>query len=701
MDASTERVPRKVPYALTCVGLSLALSLTLTPATLPAFAQDGAADEQAASGALPLSVRGADALSVGGSSFDVATVVGLGAATLYADVSVDGTVRQHDLSYTFDNPDDQAGVVTLNAKAGYVASHSGALSLDFYTAPVADRASGDAPVLSAKVYAVAMMVDGQPAGSVEDSLVGIRTAAAGDETQPFAAPRLVVRGGNTYRLEGTGNAVPTLQDGVLYVNYQQVQQQGAEASITYVDEDGQVLLRDSLGALAENESQTVAVRQTVEAGGRVYVPVVKMPTVTLSAAQPEVIIHCLARREASADTQAVDISYVSTDGTALMRDRVDVGAGGYHYAPPTIFSQARSGSIERYVLTGGHDNRGNVYTRDEAAELSLTLSGAPQITLEYEPVAVQLDYAVSIALVSPAENGGVSVNTVERRTAQVSEGAPATVSLPDTYESDGETYTRASDEDSLTYSWEDFTAGRVPSDTVYYVRSDVKAPAAYDVEVRYVDVASGEQIGGETLSCTPDGEPLQIAGPASVEANGETYTRLTGQDAAIVHRFYAPYRTYTIYYARPGQALAGDVTVTRTVIEDGGTRSYVIDSSGNVSPDGGSLIAGAPYTTLTTPSGAGASSEAAGEQSSADNQSQVTAPDGEGAYEERIDDEGTPLAQDAGESQQPGWAEALSAWWPAVLAAVAAACAACIAFFARGRKRRAQEDSGSDEVKGA
>ena len=255
MDASIGRMaPRRVPYALACFGLSLALSVSLSPAMSPAYAQDAAADEQAASGEMPLSVRGIDALSVGGSSFDVATVVGLGASTLYADVSVDGTVRQHDLSYAFDNPDDQAGVVTLNTKAAYVASHSGAISLDFYTAPVADRASDEAPALSAKVYAVAMLVDGKPAGSVADSLIGIRTAAAGDETRPFEAPRLVVRNGNTYRLEGTGNAAPVLQDGVLYVNYQQVQQQGVESSITYFDEAGQVLLRDSLGTLDENES---------------------------------------------------------------------------------------------------------------------------------------------------------------------------------------------------------------------------------------------------------------------------------------------------------------------------------------------------------------------------------------------------------------------------------------------------------------
>ena len=321
---------RGASRAATCVGLSLALSLTLTPIAVPAFADEPAAgaSSQVAQGAESLSVRGIDTLSVGGDAFDVATAVGLGGATLYADVSVGGTVRQHDLQYAYDNPQDQAGVISLNAKAGYVASHSGKISLDFYTAATADRQQA-APVLSATVYAVAMVVDGQPAGSVADSLVGIRTAVAGDETQPFEAPRLIVRNGSTYRLAGgASSATPTLEDGVLYVSYEKVEAADVAASVAYVDEDGNVLLRDELGMLGADESQTVAVRDTVEANGRVYVPVSKMPAVTVSAAQPEVTIHCLPRREASTETQTVSISYASTDGASLRRDKVEVGAGG-------------------------------------------------------------------------------------------------------------------------------------------------------------------------------------------------------------------------------------------------------------------------------------------------------------------------------------------------------------------------------------
>lgn len=690
---------RATSRAFTCVGLSLALSLTLSPVTVPAFAGDAAAaDAVQPSTGESLVVHGMDTLAVSGDAFDVATAVGLGGNTLYADVSVGGTVRQHDLPYAYDNAEDQAGVVSLNVKSSYVASHSGKISLNFYNAPAADR-EGASPVLSTTVYAVAMKVDGAAVGSVADSMVGIRTAAAGDELQPFEAPRLIVRGNNTYRLVGGSSATPTLEDGVLYVNYEQVQAEGVAASVTYVDENGTVLARDDMGTLAADEAQTVAVRDTVEANGRVYVPVSKMPTVTVSAAQPEVVVHCLARREQSAAVQTVAISYVSTTGAALMNDKVDVGVGGYRYAPPTVFSQASAGSVDRYVLVGARDNRGNQYTAEQAAELSFALDGAPEYTLEYQPENAQLTYTVNIALVRPAENGRVPVETVATETAQVSEDASATVQLPATYEQDGETYTRFGSEGALTYSWEDFEAGRVMSDTVYYTRGDVEAPAAYDVTVRYVDVISGNELGSETLTCEPDGQALQIAGPETFEANGTSYARLSGQEAAITHRFYAPYRTYTIYYAEPGVLINGDITVRRTEVIDGGVRYYTIDSATGAVTSGdsaGGLTTGAPYTTVVSTDGAAGADGAAATQ-----QSDVTTPDGNSAYEERIADDETPLARGPESESEAGSASTLPAWWPAALAAVAAAAAACIAFFMRGRKRKAENESGSDEVKGA
>lgn len=144
----------------------------------------GARVAYAAQDASGVAMSGMDTSSLGGGAFDAATVIGLGGRTLYADVTVNGQKANKDpLTYTFDNASDAAGVVQLKADAGYIASHSGGVALDFYTK------DGDAksPVYSANVYAVCMTVDGQPVGGVADSMVAIRTAPAGRPTVSRAA----------------------------------------------------------------------------------------------------------------------------------------------------------------------------------------------------------------------------------------------------------------------------------------------------------------------------------------------------------------------------------------------------------------------------------------------------------------------------------------------------------------------------------
>ncbi len=668
-------------------GMAVVLACALSPiAAAPAFADEPASSGQAAQSQSDGSVhmRGIDTLSIGGGAFDLAYVLGLGGDTLYADVSVDGTLKQSALPYTYDRDTDEAGVVSLKAKASYVAAHSGSIGISFYT--MAGEQKSDS-LLDATVYAVAMRVDGQPLGTVADSLVGIRTCVPADAAAPFEAPRLIVRDGTTYRLASAGaTATPQLEDGVLYVDYNLVEGSmgGGSASVAYVDEDGSVLVRDELGTLSGSEELTTDLRDTLEANGKVYVPISKMPTVTLTASSPEAVIHCVQRREASMETKTVSINYVTADGAQLMRDTVEVGVGGYAYAPPKTFSQAKSGAVERYVLTGGYDSRQASYDAEAASALELSFDGAPEITLVYEPEAAGLTYTVNFALVSPTDAGGFSVLVDSSQTASVTEADAATISAPDTIERDGATYARVGDSD-LRYDWSDFKAGRLLSDTVYYTRSDMQPANPYDVTVRYVDVISGNEIGGEVLSCGAS-DMLSIEGPDRIEADGATYERLTGQDAAITHRYYAPYRTYTIYYAEPGSVSEGDITVVRTDVIDGGVRFYEVDGGGNVTSaataDAGGLSAATPYATVVSSSNSSGVAES----------SEVLTPEGESAYEERIADDQTPLAAAADVEQS---SSALpSGLITGVLAAAVAACAAAFAVVrTRSKKRRNANDA--------
>ena len=659
MFAQAHKACRSIAYA----GLSLLLCLSLAPAS-PAFAADTATNDSIESSSVAdsdvfASMRGMDTTEISGDSFDVATVLGLADRTLYCDVSVSGEVATQDLEYRYDDASDEAGVVQLKADVDYLLKHSGSVELDFYDRKSSER-GGAAPLYSARVYAVTMVVDGSDLGS--DSLIAIRTCDASDAAQPVQVPMLVYRNGQTYRVAGgTTPAVPALgDDGVLRVAYEPASSDGVDGSVTYVDEDGNTLRSDSVGKIASDQSQTVSIAQEVEASGSVYIPLSRTATITLTAQSPEAVVHCVKQQAADRTTTPVSISY-ECDGTALMNDRVQVGSGGYRYAPAKVFSQSRDGGVLYYALTGAIDSHGNTYTAEEASELALTYDGAPSYTLEYALVEDELLYTVNFAFVAPDDSGNLSVSIEDSRSASFTEKSPASIELPATIERDGWTYARAGSEDTLSYGWSDLATGRLASDTVYYTRSDVKAPAAYDVTIRYVDAVSGSELGSTSLACEPGGASLSIDGPESLEVDGKKYTRLGGQEAALTHRFYDPYRTYTIYYATDEDLAAGNVTVVRTVVVDGGVRRYIIDADGNVREGASAAASSASGNDNSTGSASGSDSATGGISASAPSTtivsgsnnedadgagsvSGVIAPNGNTAEQERIQDEQNPLA---------------------------------------------------------
>lgn len=669
------------------LALLLAIPLLAAPAVAqlpqPAFAAEQAAAEQSA-----VSVCGADALTWG-DSFECATVTGLGSGTLYADVSIDGKVVTKDMKYKYDDASDTFGVVQLNASADQVRKYSGKMQLDFYTAKTADRDEDASPLLSAKVYAVC--ADAGSDSSATGTMVGIRVAREGEATSPFAAPQTIIRGEST-SFEWDGNE-PTLKDGVLYVGYAKPEDAATsiQGAVIYVDEQGIEIKRVS-EQIESGKQKVVTLLTSFDANDKTYTVKAKASQVTLTAQSPVQRVYCMAK------TKVVTVNYVSaTTGKTLVVDRVTVGAGGYKYAPATVFSQAHDLDVMRYTLAGATDSAGNTYTAAEAKTLSLTRGGAQTYTLTYEPEETELTYTVNFALVSAGKNGNTDVAVTKSATAKVSASTDATVELPATIEKDGATYKRSGSDTSLTYTWADLSAGRALSDTVYYVSSDVTTPEAYDVTVRYVDAVSGTELGTKTLTCKPDGSALSITSPESVTYKGMEYTRLSGQSAAITHRFYAPYRTYTVYYAVPGSMAEGDTTVTRTVVVDGGIRYYTIRADGTVSTAANGttgLVATTPYTAISTTATTGTTDSADGSSasdSSSDQTSDATAPSGDTAYEERIADDETPLSSGKETNSNR----------PALIAAGVAAVAVILALLLFLWRRKRNGNDGLDNVKGA
>ena len=665
----------------------LAIPLLAAPAVaqlpMPAFAAEQTAAEQSA-----VSVCGADALTWG-DSFECATVTGLGSGTLYADVSIDGKVVTKDMKYQYDDASDTFGVVQLNASADQVRKYSGKMQLDFYTAKTADRDEDASPLLSAKVYAVC--ADAGSDSSATGTMVGVRVAREGEATSPFAAPQTIIRGEST-SFEWDGNE-PTLKDGVLYVGYAKPEDAATsiQGAVIYVDEQGIEIKRVS-EQIESGKQKVVTLLTSFDANGKTYTVKAKASQVTLTAQSPVQRVYCMAK------TKVVTVNYVSaTTGKTLVVDHVTVGAGGYKYTPATVFSQAHDLDVMRYTLAGATDSAGNTYTAAEAKTLSLTRGGAQTYTLTYEPEETELTYTVNFALVSAGKNGNTDVAVTKSATAKVSASTDATVELPATIEKDGATYKRSGSDTSLTYTWADLSAGRALSDTVYYVSSDVTTPEAYDVTVRYVDAVSGTELGTKTLTCKPDGSALSITSPESVTYKGMEYTRLSGQSAAITHRFYAPYRTYTVYYAVPGSMTEGDTTVTRTVVVDGGIRYYTIRADGTVSTAANGttgLVATTPYTAISTTATTGTTDSADGSSatdSGSDQTSDATAPSGDTAYEERIADDETPLSSGKETNSNR----------PALIAAGVAAVAVILALLLFLWRRKRNGNDGLDNVKGA
>lgn len=685
MGASARAIRAAFGAVVLALALVLAIGAMFASMPLRALAVNGGSPDKQS-----LSVRGADTLQVGGDAFECATVSGLGASTLYADVSVDGAVATRDMEYRFDDAEDTFGVVQLNSKASYVASHSGSISLDFFDAKTSER-DGASPLLSANVYAVCMQVDGQMVGSVEDSMIGIRTASADRAQDAIEVPTQIVRGSDVYCLVGSGKVRPSLKDGVLCVAYSKVDSEhSVSASVVYVDAQGNELKRESY-SVEQGSVKSVDIAASFDANGKVYTPASAMKSVILSASEPEHRIYCIARAESDTATRDIAISYVSTDGSALMTDRVSVGAGGYLYAPATAFSQANDGSVMRYVLMGAIDSDGRAYTADEAKSLSLSRDGASTYELRYRAEGNELTYTVNFALVRNAGNGNTSISVARQETAKVSAGQDASISLPETIEQAGASYKRFGSDDSLSYTWNDVQNGRALVDTVYYVASDVATPEAYTVNVRYVDAVSGAQIGGETMTCSPDDGALSVTSPVSVDADGVAYERLSGQESAILHRFYDPYRTYTIYYAQPDAMTQGDTVVNRTVVIDGGVRYYTIAADGTVSAsdnsNAGGLVAAVPYATVASAASGGASASGGSSDTAADGGNAI-APSGESAYSERLGDDQTPLSS-ADQEQQAGQPDI------GLVASVAAvaACVVAVAVAVALKKRRSSNDA--------
>lgn len=92
------------------------------------------------------------------------------------------------------------------------------------------------------------------------------------------------------------------------------------------------------------------------------------------------------------------------------------------------------------------------------------------------------------------------------------------------------------------------------------------APAAYDITIRYMDVATGRELSHATETATPGmGAAIIVAAPDAITSDGTEYVRLAGQEQVFSHEYDDAARRYTFFYRAANDTLHADMSVPPVV----------------------------------------------------------------------------------------------------------------------------------------
>lgn len=197
--------------------------------------------------------------------------------------------------------------------------------------------------------------------------------------------------------------------------------------------------------------------------------------------------------------------------------------------------------------------------------------------------------------------------------------------------------------------------------TAYYVPKDYVAPGQRLVNVNYVNVANNQVITSQAVELSPDMRADQVIDvPAEFTSGAVRWIRLNGQSDSLRLSYYAPNDTYTVYYRDVNDDRSERITVTQTVTVYDEVVTY---TGTTVTPATTTTTAGTTTTpttttpTATTPAAPAPTTTPTAQpgttpttlpgqttQVSSPEGTTNTNPDGTGVTTERIGDEENPLA---------------------------------------------------------
>lgn len=564
---------KRLPMGASLRGLcALALSLSLVPLyAVPAAAQVVETSRSSAVQDVPVVVSGMDFRKVSESPVEIAAVENLGGESLWSDISVDGKEVATNLEYSYDDPSDCYGVMSISSGGTDIARLSGKLSVKIYDEPVESR-TGEDSICDLSVHAIYA-----DCGD-DEVLIAYRSAVPGDEPdlfRTFRAPRIVYteEGSRTWALNAFASDIEPLpsDDGSLHIPYRAVPSDAVSGVVVYRDANGNIVETEEIADIGRGA--LVGVLDEIVANGVSYRSQANTGCLWLSADSPLVEVPVVPVSTVDDARTVVPIRYFGEGGEALMSESVLVGAEGVLYSPPRVFSQVRDGKVVSWTLSECEANGTSYKPEDDGLTLALSRDSDTAITLVYTPSPATVPYKVSLGIVRTDGNGALSTEIVDTLSYSVSDVSPAEVSVPRTFTAnDGTVCDMTGSTGEWSWTLDDYIAGSDPYCTVWYADEGARAAAApYDLEIRAVNASDGSVIASKTVEVgLESGALVDLAD--DITADGVHYMKLPGQSARS-HSYFSDSRVETVWYRAEGDSLYERSTSHRTDIIDDGAAS--------------------------------------------------------------------------------------------------------------------------------
>lgn len=421
-----------------------------------------------------------------------------------------------------------------------------------------------------------------------------------------------------------------------YAEYEPYVPTPLDGSITYVDNQGNILKTDTIVNITPDHTgdtpkEVVLVNRFLVQDGEqdlYYYPTVQIVKADYYG-QIDFVVLCNAYASTEGETGLVKIHYTA-GGEDILVDEVNLTTTTYLYTVPKSFVQIESGKATQYTLKD--DDQLNEYH-----QLVLVPGRAENdYYFEYEATAADEVISWNLILMDGTTNTRLGTETMEVQPGETVE-FDAAAHAPAGYVPSQETYT-------YTYGGENLVQ------YVYYTPDGYVPTESYTVTLQFVNIADGAVLQSESVMVNP-GADTEITCPAEFTAGDNTYVRLGGQSDTYRHSYYSPKRTYTIYYRDVNDTLYANTiitnieTVTTERTETGVT--YVED----VTTVTGGTVTGPAYAT-----GPAAGTGITGITDDTTGMNQAVNEEGQGLAQEReeqIAEGETPLAQAPGGETTP------------------------------------------------